>query len=73
MNDWRKLYAAAVLETDPSRLIVLIAEAELAMETRLNELILPAGNDERQEIANAATALAVLKVERELWGEGNVA
>ena len=72
MTDWRKFYSAAVLETDPSRLMIVIAEAERAMESRLNELILPAGNEERQEIANAATALAVLKVERESWGEGNV-
>ena len=69
MSDWRKLYTAAVLETDPSRLILAIAEAENAMENRLNESVLPA---ERQEIANAATALVVLKSERELWIEGEV-
>ena len=37
------------------------------MEIRLREL--SRGDKERQEIANAATALAVLKVERELWSE----
>jgi len=70
MSDWRTLYDRAVLETDPSRLVVVIAEAEDAMEVRLSKL--SREDKERQEIANAATALAVLKVELELWNKNNV-
>jgi hypothetical protein len=65
MADWRQLYTAAVLETDPTRLMMVITETEEAMEIRLREL--SREDKERQEIANAATALALLKVERESW------
>ena len=70
MTDWRMLYTLTVLEADPSRLMVVICEAEDGMEIRLSKLSLD--DKERQEIAHATTAPAVLKVELDLWNEDKV-
>ena len=65
--DWKKLYTDAVLESDSTRIMAAIAEAERAMDIRLKQLILPNMNAELDEIENAAKALAVLKAERQAW------
>jgi hypothetical protein len=70
MDDWRKLYAATMAETDATHLELLIDETSRAIENRLDELMRTRTNDEeRKEIVIAANALLMLKASRHLFDE----
>jgi len=70
MAEWRELYRTAVLETNPTEMERLIREAETAILRRISDLTQsPDHNGERKEIADASTALIVLKREKLGWPE----
>ena len=62
---WQRSYVEAVLETDRSRLPILIRAAHAAIDARIEQLKRdqPASADERQAIADALSSLRVLKRE----------
>jgi hypothetical protein len=60
---WSRLYANAVLETDPRKLPLLIREAEWAIRQRLSSTM-PIDLAERQIITGASVKLKSLKIER---------
>jgi hypothetical protein len=68
MADWRELYKATVLETNPTQLEQLIKETETAIFVRVREL---AGSSdsakERRKMAQASAALWTLKTEKLNW------
>jgi hypothetical protein len=68
MSDWRELYAVTVLQTEPAQMQFLMQETEAAIFDRLQELERDSnGAGERREIADALSALLVLKKERLGW------
>ena len=68
MTDWRELYKATVLETNPTRLERLIAETEGAILVRLQELDRSSdGAGERHEMELASAALDALKIDKLFW------
>jgi hypothetical protein len=66
---WEKLYQAAVLETDWSRIEEHIQAAESAINHRLHELSLEHGGapEENQAITNAVMALEALRNDVAAW------
>jgi hypothetical protein len=68
MADWRELYKATILETNPTHLEQLIRETEDAIFLRVREL---AGSSdskkERRKMAEASAALSILKIEKIGW------
>ena len=62
-QDWEKLYRAAVLEFDRSRLLERIEEAETAIVRRSRSLSTPRSNHgrERDAIARARHILSLLR------------
>ena len=50
-TNWRELYRAAILELNPSKLSVHIAEAENALIQRGRELVQEAGDNSEEERA----------------------
>lgn len=67
MADWRELYAAAAVNSDPRYLETVVDEARRAMEVRLNELACIRGySNERSEIALAMRSLIAMRVKRTL-------
>jgi hypothetical protein len=68
MADWRELYKAAVLETNPTQLERLIKETEDAIFFRVREL---AGSSdskkERRKMAEASAALWTLRTKKLGW------
>jgi hypothetical protein len=62
-QDWEKLYRAAVLEFDRSRLLERIEEAETAIVRRSRSLSKPPSNHgrERDAIARARHILSLLR------------
>ena len=62
---WQRSYEEAVLETDRSRLPILIRAARAAIDARIEQLKhdQPASAEERQAIADALASLRVLKRE----------
>ena len=68
MPDWKELYKACCLETDPGKLQRLILDTEGAMFLRAQELGLNgAGDTERQQMTDASVGLLGLKTERLGW------
>jgi len=64
MYGWQRLYEQAILETDLARLPVLIRAAHAAIDARVEQLKQQqASAEERQAIADALSALCVLKRE----------
>jgi hypothetical protein len=71
--EWQRPYEAAILETDRSRLPRLIAEAQAAIEARMEVLSsFPNGKtgpedyriaEEKQAIADALSGMRILKKE----------
>jgi hypothetical protein len=58
MSDWRELYQAAVLETNPTNIQRRITETQVALFLRLLELgTNPEVSNERTEIEVASKAL----------------
>lgn len=65
---WEKLYRAAVMETDWSRIEEHIHTAESAINDRLHQLSLNNGTPgEKEKIANAAVALEGLRKDVAAW------
>ena len=66
---WEKVYQAAVLETDWSRIEEQIQAAESAISHRLHELSLEHGGapEENQAITNAVMALEALRTDVAAW------
>jgi hypothetical protein len=65
---WGKLYQAAVLETDWSRIEKLIQAAESAINDRLHEFSVDGGTpQENQAITNAVMALEILRKDVAAW------
>jgi hypothetical protein len=64
---WEEVYAAAVLETDNTKLPNRLHVAKAAIDNRLHELQLDHGGspEERQAISDALNGLNVLRKERE--------
>ena len=60
---WSRLYASAVLETDPRKLALRIREAEWAIRERLSSTM-PIDLAEQQIITGASVKLKSLKIER---------
>jgi hypothetical protein len=62
-RDWERLYTAAILETDRSKLKSHIDAAQAAIESRLREMNADHGGTaaERLEIETARTGLDVLR------------
>jgi hypothetical protein len=62
-QDWQKLYRAALLEFDRSRLPLRIEEAEAAIVRRSRSLSKPLGNHGREQdaIARARHILSLLR------------
>jgi hypothetical protein len=61
-QDWEKLYRAAVLESDRSKLLQRIQEAEAAILERSRSLSKPPGNEEEQDaITRALHILSLLR------------
>jgi hypothetical protein len=70
MAEWRELYKAAVLETNPTEMERRIREAETSILLRISDLTGSSNCDgERKEIADASAALIVLKREKLAWSE----
>jgi hypothetical protein len=68
MADWRELYRATLLETNPTQLERLITETEDAIFQRRRELAGSSGSKkERRKIAEASAALWTLKTEKLSW------
>jgi hypothetical protein len=64
-NNWRALYKAAVLETDPVKLELRVTSVEAAVRARkLLDGQVP--NEERAAMKEALDSLGVLKIE---WNE----
>jgi hypothetical protein len=65
MADWRELYRATVLETNPAQLEELIKETEDAIFLRVRELAgISDSKRERRKMAEASAALWTLKTEK---------
>lgn len=68
MADWRELYKATVLETNPTQLEQLMKETEDAIFRRVRELAGSSdGKKERRKMAEASAALWTLKTEKLSW------
>ena len=65
MSDWRELYRAAFLETNPTNIEQRITETEVALFLRFLELgTSTEARDERGEIEAVSEALVTLRQER---------
>jgi hypothetical protein len=62
-QDWEKLYRAAILESDRSRLLQRIEDAEAAIRKRSRSLSKPPGNNEKEPgaITRALHILSLLR------------
>jgi len=62
-HDWERLYTAAILETDRSKLIARIDAAQAAIDSRLREMDSDHGGsaEERLEIDTAQASLDVMR------------
>ena len=61
-QDWEKLYRAAVLESDPSKLLQRIEDAEAAINERSRSLTKTPGNKKEQDaITRALHILSLLR------------
>jgi hypothetical protein len=69
MREWEKLYQAAILETDWSKIEERIQAANSAISTRLHEFSLNHGGtpEENQSITNAVIGLEALKKDVAAW------
>lgn len=68
MHEWRQLYQAALVETDRMQLARLIRQAEIALDTRIQELrdMHSGSREEKDAIAEALAGLNVLRKEVKL-------
>jgi hypothetical protein len=68
-NEWEKLYQAALLETDWSKIEEQIHAADSAISARLHEFSLNHGGtpEENQRLRDALSGLSVLRREVADW------
>jgi hypothetical protein len=68
-SDWEKLYQAAILETDWSKIEERIQAADTAISKRLHEFSLDHGGtpEENQRLRDALSGLSVLRGEVVVW------
>ena len=68
-HDWLRLYKAAILETDWSKIAGLIQVAENGIKARLNEFSANHGGtpEENQAIVDALHGLESLRQEVDAW------
>ncbi len=68
-NEWEKLYRAAIIETDGSKLEKRIEAAEFAIHARLHEFSLNHGGtrEENRAIAEALNRLDILRSQVAAW------
>ncbi len=73
ITDWEKLYRAAVLQQDWSKIEEQIQVAESGIKARLHEFSMNHGGtlEENQEIVKALDALSVLRKEVAEWQVSN--
>jgi hypothetical protein len=73
--DWVKLYKAALLETDWSKIEEHIQVAENGIKARLHEFSMNHGGtpEENQAVENALNGLKVLRKEVATWQESKLA
>jgi hypothetical protein len=64
-QDWEKLYRAAVLESDRSKLLQRIEDAEAAILERSQSLSKPPGDNNEEEQDAITRALHILSLLRE--------
>jgi hypothetical protein len=72
---WRRLYEAAILETDGSKISDRITAAELAIRARMEEIARdPASSQEQSAISDAMSGLRILQAELRAgnWIESSV-
>jgi hypothetical protein len=68
MADWRELYKATVLETNPTQLEQLTKETEDAIFLRVRQLARTSDSKkERRKMAEASAALWTLRTEKLGW------
>ena len=61
-RDWRSLYRAAIYETNASRLLARVSEAEAAIHVRERELFYGVGGtEEKENLEDALYALRALR------------
>ena len=58
--NWKDQYRAALIETDPAKLLSLIHDTEVAMRGR-SESLPTVSNEELQAISDATCTLGILK------------
>ena len=68
-SEWEKLYQAAILETDRSKLEERIEAAEFAMHARLHQFSLNHGGtlEENRDITDALNRLDIVRSEVVAW------
>lgn len=72
-QDWRVLYAAAMLESDSTQLWHRIEVADAAMQARLNELPeTPSSRSEQMELQSSLSYLCCLKNMSRVHGTDNL-
>ena len=68
MPDWRRFYAATIVETNSEHIDLLIEETLRAIEYRLDEILQLKDYDaERRQIHEASKSLLILKADRRRW------
>ncbi len=69
MSEWVKLYQAAILETDWSKIEERLHAADSAISARLHEFSVDHGGtpEEKQRIQDALSGLSVLRREVAAW------
>ena len=74
-ESWRRLYEAAILEIDGSKISGRITAAEQAIRARMEEIARdPASVEERSDIGDAMSGLRILQAELQAgnWMESSV-
>ena len=71
MSEWKKLYQAAILETDWLKIEDRIKKANSAISARLHEFALNHGGtpEENQRVQDALNGLTILRREVAEWHE----
>jgi hypothetical protein len=73
MADWRELYKATVLETNPTQLEQLTNETEDAIFLRVRQLAGTSDSKkERRKMAEASAALWTLRTEKLGWTDRKI-
>ena len=67
---WQRLLEAAILEFDPVQLFVRLQEVDIAISTRLQELISQkGGQDEHRALTKAIFTIRILEKNRRVYDQ----